>query len=257
LYFGVYHTHDTVFLPQDKTSVWSRRGGNCATIRYFHEKHKPVADYVQQIRWLKQRLQMPLPGLSGQEKMAARVQPMPAVIPADAKLSAVLCLLFPIEAELHVLLIRRNTDRSAHSGQVGFPGGRQEATDKSLLDTALRETLEELGIGKDSLEVLGALTPLYIPVSNFNVYPFVAYCERLPETSPNEREVAAILQVPLATLWHAGHKTVTDVTSPVAPQIIRKVNAYQLPDGTIIWGATAMMLSELETVMSELGLTNE
>lgn len=199
---------------------------------------------------LRGRLQQPLPGLSAQERMAARVLPMPLQIPTNARASAVLVLLFPHAGELNILLMKRMEDKGAHSGQVSFPGGRQERFDADLRATALREAQEEVGILSAEVDILGALTPLYIPVSNFNVYPFVGYAKERPLYNLSRQEVAYVLEVPLSSLLHESRKTVTDVISPAVPGVIREVKAYKLEDGTIIWGATAMMLSELEVVLA-------
>jgi len=201
---------------------------------------------------LRNCLQQPLPGLSAQERMAARVVPMPQQIPANARASAVLILLFPHAGELHVLLMKRMEDKGAHSGQVSFPGGRQEHFDADLRATALREAQEEVGITSAEVDILGALTPLYIPVSNFNVYPFVGYAKERPLYNLSRQEVAYVLEVPLSSLLHESRKTVTDVISPAVPGVTREVKAYKLEDGTIIWGATAMMLSELEVVLERI-----
>ena len=182
-----------------------------------------------------------------------RVVKMPATVPDNAKLSAVLCLLFPVDGELHVLLMKRKEDRTAHSGQVSFPGGRYDETDADLMATALREAKEEVGINEQEVEILGSLTSLYIPVSNFNVFPYVGFASERPEYNLSHNEVAYTLEVPVNELLHPGRKTVTDVVSPAVPDVIRQVRAYQLVDGTIIWGATAMMLSELEAVLGEIG----
>lgn len=206
----------------------------------------------QQIDRIKNKLQEPLPGMGAQELMAARVLPMPADIPADARMSAVLCLLYEIDKELHVLLMKRMADRTAHSGQVSFPGGRYEPEDVHLVNTALREANEEVGVQADAIEVLGALTPLYIPVSNFKVHPFVAYAAQRPSYQLSKNEVAYILELPLTYLFHQSRKTVTDVTSPAFPGVMRKVKAYVLQDETIIWGATAMVLSELEVLLKDI-----
>ena len=115
--------------------------------------------------------------------------------------------------------------------------------------TALREAQEEVGIISSEVDILGALTPLYIPVSNFNVYPYVGYSKKRPEYNLSHSEVSYTIEVPLASLLHADRKIVTDVISPVVPDVIRKVKAYKLADGTIIWGATAMIISELEAVL--------
>ncbi len=185
--------------------------------------------------------------------MMGRVVKMPATVPDNAKLSAVLCLLFPVDGELHVLLMKRKEDRTAHSGQVSFPGGRYDETDADLMATALREAKEEVGINEQEVEILGSLTSLYIPVSNFNVFPYVGFASERPEYNLSHNEVAYTLEVPVNELLHPGRKTVTDVVSPAVPDVIRQVRAYQLVDGTIIWGATAMMLSELEAVLGEIG----
>lgn len=203
------------------------------------------------IEWLKGRLAEPLPGIAGQEKMMARVKPMPEKIPTDARPSAVLCLLFPIVETLHLLLIRRVDDGKAHSGQIGFPGGKQDPWDADLKSTALREAQEEVGIMPANVDIIGSLTPLYIPVSNFQVYPFVGYSANKPEYNISKAEVAEVLETPIKHLLHPDHKTIVNVTSPVMPEIIRSVRAYKLPDSGIIWGATAMIISELETILEQ------
>ncbi|RYE25764.1 MAG: CoA pyrophosphatase [Sphingobacteriales bacterium] len=203
------------------------------------------------IEWLKKRLQLPLPGNEGQERMAARVKPMPDKIPTNARPSAVLCVLYPVDDKLTLLLIKRTVDGRAHSGQVGFPGGKQEPSDADLKATALREAQEEVGILSADVDILGALTPLYIPVSNFQVYPFVAYAKERPIFNISESEVSNTIEVAVEDLLHEDNKTVVNVTSPIMPEILRSVRAYKLPGGGIIWGATAMIISELETVLEE------
>ncbi|WP_123985307.1 NUDIX hydrolase [Taibaiella soli] len=207
--------------------------------------------YSEQIERLKKRLQEPLPGRSFQELMAARVLPMPDEIPKNARSSGVLALLFPKQEELNLLLIERAIDGGKHSGQVAFPGGRYEQTDKDLEATALRETKEEIGIGSDTIEVLGALSCLYIPVSNFNVYPFVGLSAPPATYILSEREVASVLEVPLAELFAPSAKIKTEVRPSSRPDLVLEVPAYQLAGKPIIWGATAMMLSELEAVWND------
>jgi 8-oxo-dGTP pyrophosphatase MutT (NUDIX family) len=202
------------------------------------------------IERLRQRLLEPLPGRSAQEKMTGRVVAMPQDIPANARLSAVLCLLYPVNEKMHLLLMKRGESNSAHSGQVSFPGGSYEATDADLKATALREAYEEVGVVAAKVEILGALTPLYIPVSNFKVYPFVGYTMQRPEFNLSPLEVAHTLEVPLGVLLDPAAKTIAKVTSPAMQGMEWKVNAYLLEDGTVIWGATAMIISELEEVIN-------
>jgi len=208
-------------------------------------------DYTKTIASLKKRLQQPLPGEDAHERMMARVKAMPFEVPANARPSAVLSLLFPKENALHLLLIKRTEDGHAHSGQISFPGGRQEPTDADLRATALREAQEEVGIMSADVSILGPLTHLYIPVSNFLVYPFIAYSEKKPEYNLSRDEVARVIEVPVKELLSTERKTIATVTSPADKTFVRNVNAYQLTDGSIIWGATAMILSEIEVVLSE------
>jgi 8-oxo-dGTP pyrophosphatase MutT (NUDIX family) len=208
-------------------------------------------DISVKIEWLKHRLQKPLPGRAAQERMMGRVLPHPIIVPENARPSAVLCLLFPVDNELQMLLMKRREDNTAHSGQVSFPGGSYEPTDADFKATALREAQEEVGIVSSEVNILGALTPLYIPVSNFNVYPFVGYSSQRPQYNLSHNEVSYTIEVPLSSLLHPARKTVADVVSPVIPDVIRNVQAYKLDDGTIIWGATAMMISELEIILAE------
>ena len=207
---------------------------------------------IELIERLRQRFTKPLPGRSAQERMLGRVISMPPSIPENARQSAVLCLLYPRKGELLVLLMKRKEDKTAHSGQVSFPGGTFDIKDADLKATALREAHEEVGISSPDVDILGALTPLYIPVSNFNVHPFVGFLDARPEFKLSHAEVSHTIEVSLNTLVHADRKTVADVTSPVMPDLIRNVRAYKLEDGTIIWGATAMIISELEAVLDEI-----
>jgi 8-oxo-dGTP pyrophosphatase MutT (NUDIX family) len=204
--------------------------------------------YLDQIDRLRKRLKESLPGVAAQEKMAARVIPMPDEIPSNVRSSAVMVLLFPKQDVLNLLLIVRTIDGRAHSGQVAFPGGRMEPTDKDLAATALRETWEEIGISADKIDVLGALTSLYIPISNFNVFPFVGFLKDAAEAYElSKNEVASVWEVSLTDLFAPANKITTDIIPSSRPDmVLQHVPAYSLPDKPIIWGATAMMLSELE-----------
>ena len=203
------------------------------------------------INWLKERLQKELPGITAQERMTGRVLPMPGEIPESARQGAVLALLYPVDSVLTLLLMKRAADSSAHSGQVSFPGGKCDPEDADLVATALREAWEEVGLPANHIEIIGALSSLYIPVSNFNVHPFMAYTSVKPELTPSPDEVEYIIEVPIAELFHPERITKMIVTSPADKSFVRKVPAYKLQDETVIWGATAMMISELQMLLEE------
>lgn len=191
----------------------------------------------------------PLPGLAAQNRMASRVRPLPPELPEDARESAVLALLFPLEEELNLMLIKRVEDGKPHSGQISFPGGRRDPEDESLQVTALRETFEEVGIPSSSIEVLGKLSQLYIPVSNSNVHPYVGYMHSITESRINDAEVQYILEVPVKELFLPERKTIRHIRPSAFPEMLIKAPAYLLDDDHVIWGATAMMIAELEEVM--------
>ena len=182
--------------------------------------------------------------------MAGRVLAHPEEIPQDARESGVLLLLQEDPArteEPHIIFIERTEDRSAHSRQIAFPGGRREIGDASLMETALREAEEEIGIDRSQVKIVGALTPLYIPVSNFMVYPFVGITGKNVPLVPQPSEVARIIPVPVSSLFAESTRIHTTVSPPSAKGETLEVPAYQLPNsGPLVWGATAMMLSEFE-----------
>lgn len=169
-------------------------------------------------------------------------------ISTDARISAVMLLLFIKKGAWHLLAIRRSNDGGVHSGQIGFPGGRVEPEDENNQKTALRETLEEVGIESESIEVLGALSPVMISVSNFRVYPFVGFVEKLTVKNINTREVAEVLEIPLAKLLDSEAFIDIEIDIPNIP-LKRMVKAYKTDENTLIWGATALMIKELELII--------
>ena len=160
--------------------------------------------------------------------------------------AAVLMLIFPDHAgKLQLTLTLRQSGLGDHSGQVSFPGGAKDAGDADLRATALREAQEEIGIDAASLQVLGTLPNLYIPASHFDVLPVVAHCAATPEFRANPDEVADIFSFALDDL-------ICDRFKHVEARIIRgrRVHApYYAVAGHKVWGATAMLMSELETRM--------
>lgn len=208
----------------------------------------PTIDEIQRA------LQGPLPGLAGQKKMAP--QPVPEAKsrwaePDDCREAGVLLFLYPHAAngqipELHVVLIRRPDYEGVHGGQISFPGGRREP-EETLETTALRETKEEVGVPPDSVQIIGRLSPLYTPPSNFCIYPFVGYRADRPAFRPNPDEVAAILEPSLSCLLDPA--TCKEELWHFATAGPRRIPYFDI-FGHKVWGATAMMLSEFVTILS-------
>jgi len=154
--------------------------------------------------------------------------------------AAVLALFYASKKNTHLVFIKRNEYDGPHSAQVSFPGGAREAVDKTREETALRETREEVGI-KGKMEILGALTPLHIPVSNFMVYPYVGCMEEAPLFRPDPAEVQYVIEAPLSALLDPGNSR--SETLKHHGQFM-EVPFYSVRNEKI-WGATAMMLSEV------------
>jgi len=199
--------------------------------------------------WLEQRLKQPLPGFDAQKKMMNLNRPKVTVVPENARESGVLILLYPDRGEIHTVLIERTKDGGVHSGQIALPGGRKELSDIDIIATALREANEEVNLDPERVTVLGNLTDLYIPVSNFKVQPVIAYSKTRPELTPSDSEVAKIIYISLTDLFSS--KEEVDVTASGTVSFKIHTMAYMLTPPAVLWGATAMILSELESLWEE------
>jgi 8-oxo-dGTP pyrophosphatase MutT (NUDIX family) len=157
------------------------------------------------------------------------------------KQSAVLVLFYPADSETKLVFIKRPVDDTIHSGQIAFPGGRVEPDDRDIIHTALREANEEVNIDPSEVTVLGALSKLHIPPSNFDVYPIVGHTIRRPQLNGNY-EVDKILEIGLNELLHPETKTTKTIHHRLGKLV--DVPCYYV-EGEVIWGATAMMVSEL------------
>lgn len=167
----------------------------------------------------------------------------------EPRSSAVLILLYAIDFKPHFALIQRQEYNGAHSGQIALPGGKREESE-SLKETALRETEEEIGVPSEKITVLGELTEVYIPPSNFIVTPFIGYIEERPDFIPELQEVAAILEVPLEQLMDDNllKEKKIKVTNYSPTPYYLQVPYFELNFETV-WGATALILNELKTIL--------
>ena len=169
----------------------------------------------------------------------------------EAKLGAVMVLLYPIDYEPYFVLIQRPVYEGTHSGQISFPGGKVEEKE-SLRTTALRETQEEIGIDKDNVNVIGELTEVYIPPSNFLVSPFIGYLDTRPSFIPDSREVEQVLEIPVSQLMDDSllKRKKIKVTNYSPNPFYIDVPYFELNYETV-WGATALILNELKTILKE------
>jgi len=179
-----------------------------------------------------------------------KVDPHPDV--TTTRDAAVLIILFEkTPGDFHLIFIRRASshDGDKHAGQVGFPGGKSETSDPDLIYTALREAHEEISIDLAQIDVLGPLSPLYITVSKFMVHPFLAYSWKAPVLLRQEREIEEILELPLSSFMTPSSIQQSEIRLATGI-ILNHVPCYQI-NGHLIWGATAMIMSELLEMMHQ------
>jgi 8-oxo-dGTP pyrophosphatase MutT (NUDIX family) len=204
---------------------------------------------IEEFAWkLKTEISKGLPGSEVQWALASsdrRIKGYPRTPREDAVQAAVLILLYPENDLIFTVFIQRPDYDGVHGGQISFPGGKQEKSDPDLIKTAIRETSEEIGIRQKDVNVITVLTPLYIAVSNILVTPVIGWMEKRPIFKLQKEEVDFIIEADLRNL--------TDPSIiKIKPFEIRgemidvKYFAYQ--DHTI-WGATAMILNELLSII--------
>lgn len=167
-----------------------------------------------------------------------------------AKKAGVLILFYPdIKNITYFVLILRKSYKGVHSGQVALPGGKIEKNDRDLVHTALRETEEEIGVDMSTIQVLKPMTELYIPPSNFLVKPTVAMVDYLPKFIKEETEVEVIIPVKLGDFLELKPRHGMINTSYVGN---KQVMSFPIK-GYTVWGATAMILSELQVMFKNIG----
>jgi len=211
-------------------------------------------DFYDFIDKLKFQLQKPLPGEDAQLLMAPSIRRKMSTYNFDAlnpKVSAVMALIYPNEnLEPTMVLILRQSYAGVHSAQISFAGGKKDDADENIKATALRETFEEIGVEQHHINVLTELSNLYIPPSNFLVFPFLGYCNEKPAFNLDYKEVAQLLEFKALQITNDAikskmiidkHPSGDNVTAP-----------YYLINDHKVWGATAIILSEIEAIFKEI-----
>ena len=199
---------------------------------------------------LKAELQKDLPGTEVQWQMASSdrmLKNFPRVPDKNARVAAVLILLYPEAGSVYTVFMQRPDYDGVHGGQISFPGGKKEPFDKDIIQTALREANEETGADTSKTEILGTLTPLFIPVSNMIVTPVVGWIEKKPLFNHRPEEVVFLFDASIERL----RDPAIVKTKPFKIREEMMNVKYFDYDGHVIWGATAMMLHELLTIIKK------
>lgn len=200
---------------------------------------------------LQQAFTKELPGKDAHVKMAPQpldLRRFTTTFSEPPKKSGVLLLFYQDHGSVYFPLIKRPHYPGVHSGQVGFPGSKMEPSDPDILFTALREAEEEIGINASKVEVLGQLSDLYIPTSNFLVSPVIGFVLEKPSFIPEQREVARIIATEVISLFHPEVRKQTQLAVGGGMYLD---TPYFAVEEEIVWGATAMILSELIQVLDQ------
>jgi 8-oxo-dGTP pyrophosphatase MutT (NUDIX family) len=197
---------------------------------------------------LKTEISKGLPGTEVQWFLASSdrmIKGFPVTPQNDSKAAAIMILLYPKNAGVYTVFIQRPEYDGIHSGQISFPGGKKEDSDIDLIQTAIRETSEEIGVVSTEIKIISSLTPLYIPVSNTLVTPVVGWLEKEPVFKPQEKEVVFIIEANIRTLLDPS--IIKTKPFEIRGEMI-DIKYFDYQNNTI-WGATAMILHELFTLM--------
>lgn len=203
------------------------------------------------IAFLEERLKKPLPGeVSHQRMMARQLGPQFRMkYNEPPRNGAVMIMLYPgKEGKIYFPLTQRQDYKGVHGGQVSLPGGKKDEEDSSLVETAIRETYEEIGVTVKDQQVIGAMTDLNISASNFLVRPIISFLDKKPVFVRDPYEVAHIFSTDIDHILHTDTLKETELT--VGEGINLKAPYFDI-DNKIVWGATAMILSEFITILKE------
>ena len=204
-----------------------------------------MVEFDQLILHLKKRINTNLPGRDSHKKMKVYYREkikFPFTI-NKAKPAAVLLLLYPNDNQIFFYLTKRTENLKYHKGQISLPGGSKERGE-TLLETALRETEEEIGVNKNEISILGNITPLFIPVTGFMMTPFIGFISKKPLIKLDSTEVADIFSVNILELIN-NDKLITcrQIKGKNLNIPYFSLNNYQ------VWGATSMVLSEFKDII--------
>lgn len=194
---------------------------------------------------LKKQLANRLPGSASHARMLPPGRTL--MLPEDQinyHDSAVLILLFPFQQQIQICLIRRPATMKNHAGQIAFPGGKREEEDADLVQTALREAYEEIGLTREAVEILGKLSTVYVQVSDFLITPVLGWVKEKPHIKIDASEVDEVFFISLEDIVNPENRCDRELETRTGPIY---APGYEI-NGCFVWGATAMMLAELTDV---------
>jgi 8-oxo-dGTP pyrophosphatase MutT (NUDIX family) len=202
---------------------------------------------------LKNEIQTGLPGTEVQWQMASSdrfVRNFPRIPGNDARIAGVLIPLFPEKGSIHTIFMQRPEYNGVHGGQISFPGGKKEPEDVDVIQTALREAYEEIGVERSTVEVIGTLTPLFIPVSNMIVTPVLGWINEKPDFKCQHEEVVFLINAELRNFLNP--LIIKSKPFEIRGEMLN-VKYFDYNNNTI-WGATAMILYELLAIIKRASI---
>ena len=207
--------------------------------------------FKETIHELFEAFNRPLPGFEAHLELAPYRKKVELNIKKNnPKIASTLLLLYPNHNDIYFCLIERQTYKGTHSNQISFPGGKNEIGE-TIKDTALRECNEEIGVQIDEINIIGELTQVYVPPSNFLIHPFVGYSDFKPNFKPNTREVKSIIEIKVNDLYKSELIKKTKMSFGPKDQRFQVDVPYMDLNNKIVWGATSVILNEFRK-MSKL-----
>ena len=206
-------------------------------------------DFKIRINKIFQAFYLPLPGKQAHRELA----PYRNEIELDfknknPKIASTLLLIYPKDGETFFCLIERQEYEGTHSNQISFPGGKNESGE-SMKETALRETMEEIGVDPVSINIIGELSQVFVPPSNFLIHPFVGYCDFTPDFKANEREVKRIVEVNIDELFKKDIIKIKKMSFKKSSGNVDFEVPYLDLNNKIVWGATSVILNEFRKML--------